>query len=351
MCSRSSALALLQSRGESTLIIPLCVLYSFATLTPSLISRVPRVYVKKLALGIFRTNKSLVFSFSTQSTWKSIVLHNPFQGIYIEGSAGSGKSKSIIEPIISQAVAQGYAGFLYDFKGNPPTLSSCMYGAIAKSKVRTQFAHINLGSPVISHRCNPLSPNYFPHKYYAHEYASVILKNLNKEWARKIDFWAENAIAYLAAILWYLRKHHPQLCSLPHATLLAMETPEKSLSLLNRDGETKRMVDLLPKNWSKVRESFVSLKPGPIMKDKFSIPQIIRIIKEQESGIRVPELCRKHSIGQSTFYRWKALYGGMSVSEAQRLKHLEAENSKLKRLVADLSLDKVMLQEVLSKKA
>ena len=87
------------------------------------------------------------------------------------------------------------------------------------------------------------------------------------------------------------------------------------------------------------------------MKDKFSIPQIIRIIKEQESGIRVPELCRKHSLGQSTFYRWKALYGGMSVSEAQRLKHLEAENGKLKRLVADLSLDKVMLQEVLSKKA
>ena len=245
MCSRSSALALLQSRGESTLIIPLCVLYSFATLTPSLISRVPRVYVKKLALGIFRTNKSSVFSFSTQSTWKSIVLHNPFQGIYIEGSAGSGKSKSIIEPIISQAVAQGYAGFLYDFKGNPPTLSSCMNGAVAKSKVRTQFAHINLSSPVISHRCNPLSPNYFPHKYYAHEYASVILKNLNKEWARKIDFWAENAIAYLAAILWYLRKHHPQLCSLPHATLLAMETPEKSLSLLNRDGETKRMVSAI----------------------------------------------------------------------------------------------------------
>jgi putative transposase len=87
------------------------------------------------------------------------------------------------------------------------------------------------------------------------------------------------------------------------------------------------------------------------MKDKLSIPQIISIIKEQESGIGVPELCRKHSIGQSTFYRWKGLYGGMSVSEAQRLKHLEAENSKLKSLVADLSLDKVMLQEVLSKKA
>ena len=87
------------------------------------------------------------------------------------------------------------------------------------------------------------------------------------------------------------------------------------------------------------------------MKNKLSITRIISIIKEQESGLGVPELCRKYSIGQSTFYRWKSLYGGMSVSEAQRLKDLSEENRKLKSLVADLSLDKVMLQEVLSKKA
>ncbi len=87
------------------------------------------------------------------------------------------------------------------------------------------------------------------------------------------------------------------------------------------------------------------------MKDRFTQAQIISMIKEQENGLSVPELCRKHSIGQSTFYRWKAKYGGMSVSEAQRLKHLEVENRKLKALVAELSLDKVMLQEVLEKKA
>lgn len=87
------------------------------------------------------------------------------------------------------------------------------------------------------------------------------------------------------------------------------------------------------------------------MKDRFTQSQIIGIIKEQESGIATPVLCRKHGIGQSTFYRWKAQYGGMSLSEAQRLKHLEKENQKLKSLVAELSLDKVMLQEVLAKKA
>ena len=87
------------------------------------------------------------------------------------------------------------------------------------------------------------------------------------------------------------------------------------------------------------------------MKDRFTQAQIINIIKEQESGLSVPAICRKHSIVDSTFYRWKAKYGGMNASEAQKLKHLERENQKLKRLVADLSLDKVMLQEVIAKKA
>ena len=62
------------------------------------------------------------------------------------------------------------------------------------------------------------------------------------------------------------------------------------------------------------------------------------------------EICRKYGIRDATFYRWKATYGGMDLKELQRLKHLETENRKLKRIVADLSLDKIMLQDVLSKK-
>ena len=85
------------------------------------------------------------------------------------------------------------------------------------------------------------------------------------------------------------------------------------------------------------------------MKDRFNQAQIINIIKEQQSGLKVLEICRKHAIAESTFHRWKAKYGGMNASEAQRLRNLEQENRKLKRLVADLSLDKVMLQDVLSK--
>ena len=86
------------------------------------------------------------------------------------------------------------------------------------------------------------------------------------------------------------------------------------------------------------------------MKDRFTQAQIIGMIKAQESGMTIPTICRKHGIGVSTFYRWKGQHGGMPLSEAQRLKHLEKKNQKLKTLVAELSLDKEMLEDVLAKK-
>ena len=228
------------------LTISVCFLYSWAKVVPDLFKRLPQVKLQHLSPGLSARQKTLdAFRFETQDARKHLSLTHPFQGIYIEGGAGSGKSKSVIEPFLYQAVHQGYAGFLYDFKGNLPTLSSYLHGAFSSSHVRTQFSHINLSDPTISHRCNPLSTASFPHKHYAHEYASVILKNLNKEWAQKTDFWSENAIAYLSAILWYLHKHYPQHCTLPHATLLAMEPASRSLSLLRDDGETSRMISAI----------------------------------------------------------------------------------------------------------
>jgi putative transposase len=86
------------------------------------------------------------------------------------------------------------------------------------------------------------------------------------------------------------------------------------------------------------------------MKKRFTEEQIIGVLKEQESGVATAEICRKHGISPASFYKWKAKFGGMNVSEAQRLKALETENAKLKRLLADAELDKLMLKEVLSKK-
>lgn len=85
------------------------------------------------------------------------------------------------------------------------------------------------------------------------------------------------------------------------------------------------------------------------MKRRFSEEQIISILKQQESGTVTSELCRQHNISSATFYKWKAKFGGMNASEAQKLRQLEAENAKLKRIVADLTLDNVALKDVLSK--
>lgn len=85
-------------------------------------------------------------------------------------------------------------------------------------------------------------------------------------------------------------------------------------------------------------------------KSKFSDAQIAVALKQIEAGVPMGELCRKYGVSEQTMYRWRSKYGGLSASEMQKLKSLEHENKELKKLVADLSLDKHVLQEVLAKK-
>ncbi len=85
-------------------------------------------------------------------------------------------------------------------------------------------------------------------------------------------------------------------------------------------------------------------------KSKFTDEQIAFALRQAETGTKVSEVCRKMGISEATFYNWKKKYGGLGVSELRRLKQLEEENRQLKKLVADLILDKQMLQDVLTKK-
>lgn len=85
-------------------------------------------------------------------------------------------------------------------------------------------------------------------------------------------------------------------------------------------------------------------------RSRFSEEQIIGILKEQESGVPVADLCRRHGVSEASIYKWKAKYGGMEVSEAKRLRALEEENAKLKRMLADAMLDNVALKDLLGKK-
>ena len=85
-------------------------------------------------------------------------------------------------------------------------------------------------------------------------------------------------------------------------------------------------------------------------RSRFSEEQIIGILKEHEAGVSVVDLCRKHGVSDASIYKWKAKFGGMEVSEAKRLRALEDENAKLKRLLADVMLDNAGLKDLLQKK-
>jgi putative transposase len=87
-----------------------------------------------------------------------------------------------------------------------------------------------------------------------------------------------------------------------------------------------------------------------VKRSRFSEEQIIGMLKEQESGLPTAEVCRKHGISQATFYKYKSKYGGMEVSDARRLKSLEDENARLKKLLAEQMLDNAILRDVASKK-
>ena len=85
-------------------------------------------------------------------------------------------------------------------------------------------------------------------------------------------------------------------------------------------------------------------------KSRFTEEQIIKVLKQAESGVPTKELCRQHGVSQGSFYKWKAKFGGMDVSDAKKLRAFEVENSRLKRMIADLMLDNQILKDVNSKK-
>ena len=85
------------------------------------------------------------------------------------------------------------------------------------------------------------------------------------------------------------------------------------------------------------------------MKKRFTEEQIIQVLKEHEAGAKTADVCRRHGISDATLYNWKAKYGGMDISDAKKLRALESENAKLKKLLAEAELDKAMMKELLRK--
>lgn len=190
------------------------------------------------------SEKENEMSFTFKTDKGNLVVHSPQQGIWVEGGAGSGKSASLIEPFIHQAIEKGFAGVIYDFKGNPPTLGLTAYNTLYNTKIETpvKFAMINFSLLEQSVRCNPIAPRYIKTQLHASEAADIIMKNLNKEWIKKTDFWAENAISILKSTIWFLRNNHPEYCTLPHAISFVLNDYEKMLDVLCTDNDAAIMM-------------------------------------------------------------------------------------------------------------
>ena len=143
---------------------------------------------------------------------------NPARGILVIGAAGSGNSYSVTEPLLEQAAAKGYTGLMYDFKF--PTLTEVAYDLFARGGKNSLYV-VNFLDLTRSHRINPLRPDNMPVMAYAEEFAQALL----------------------TATIWYLKKHHPDRCTLPHAiALLCSPDYEKLVSLLSEDPETASLV-------------------------------------------------------------------------------------------------------------
>ena len=144
---------------------------------------------------------------------------NPYAGIFISGGAGSGKSKSLIEPLIKEAGQKGYTGIIYDFKF--PELAQYVESAYSNSDIARYY--FNFEDLKRSHRINPIAPELMTKEAFAREFAYTILVNLNPQMISKPDFWSDNATALLASTFWYLREKYPSYCTLPHAISMILQ--------------------------------------------------------------------------------------------------------------------------------
>lgn len=169
----------------------------------------------------------------------SIEIDNPMRGIFICGGAGSGKSKSIIEPIIQQSGQAGFTGLVYDFKF--PVLASEVNGAYQGSRVKPWF--VNFTDLSCSHQINPISPKVITNASYAREASKTILSNIDFKASQKRDFWIQSSEAILTSAIWYLRNNYPKYCTLPHVIALILKhEPRELVRLFQGDLQVKAII-------------------------------------------------------------------------------------------------------------
>lgn len=180
-----------------------------------------------------------------RSSWINII--NPFRGILVPGTPGSGKSYFVIRHVITQHIAKGFSMFIYDFKFDDLTVIA--YNAWLKFShlyaVEPKFYIINFDDLSRTHRCNPLDPAAMTDITDAAESARTILMGLNREWIKKQgDFFVESPINFLTAVIWYLRKYNDgEFCTLPHVIEMIQNDYESLFTILRTEKEIEVLIN------------------------------------------------------------------------------------------------------------
>jgi type IV secretory pathway TraG/TraD family ATPase VirD4 len=230
--------------------------------------------------------RNTLFGLRTSDGWINIV--NPFRSVFIAGGAGSGKSESLIKPIILESVRQDYCGILYDFKD--PELSTYLYTALAqKEKSPVTFKRISFSDLASSARCNPLAPRYLHTLSHAEEYATVIINNLVPESITKMDFWNRSAIALLQSTIWYFKENRPQECDLPHIVAFLQSSHHDVIKTLMQDETCKRLISSIVTAYEQNAEGQLagSISTLQLALNKINTPEIAYLLGRDEVNLDI----------------------------------------------------------------
>ncbi len=217
--------------------------------------------------------------------YNSIFIPNPYAGIFISGGAGSGKSKSFIEPIIYDCADNNFTGVLYDFKF--PSLANHVCNAYKETNIK--ISYVNFTDVNYSNRINPIAPKYITTSNHARELAIAIVNNLMPETIRKPDFWSRNTEALLTAVIWYLREEQPQYCTFPHVIglLLARRTDEL-MNMLKKNDQCADMISPIVESLERKASNQTAgiLATLQVLLANLSTPEIFWVLSGNEVEIR-----------------------------------------------------------------
>lgn len=204
-----------------------------------------------------------------RKSWINII--NPFRGLLVLGTPGSGKSYFAIRHIITQHIKKGFSMFIYDFKFDD--LTNIAYNTLLTNANSAKFYVINFEDLSRTHRCNPLDPSSMTDITDATEAARTIMLGLNREWIKKQgDFFVESPINFVTGIIWYLRKYKDGIfCTLPHVIELMQVEYKYLFAVLNQEPEIEVLINPFISAWK--NEAYDQLE-GQVASAKISMARL-----------------------------------------------------------------------------